>query len=224
MQYLIYTHTGTVQSVVSPQGRCSVKVNGTTETIAVKPSMLWVPDKNSPLYNPIRGSPGCDHCSKATIKLKVCGGCHSVGCSSVECQRSAWKAHKKVCKEIKAELQESNKPTVDRHEVTVLFDKFCAGIGVTFDQITEMALAGANIPVVVMSTVDGVERVTIGLERTELLALSAEITGSKEVLIQIDGRMYQSVVEVTDEDVYGDISVEDRSRYIEVCSEQLKNN
>lgn len=40
----------------------------------------------------------CDHCKKSsTVKLLVCSRCKKVAYCSKECQKTAWKAHKKTC-------------------------------------------------------------------------------------------------------------------------------
>lgn len=40
----------------------------------------------------------CDYCKKtSTAKLSVCGRCKKISYCSKECQRAAWKAHKKIC-------------------------------------------------------------------------------------------------------------------------------
>ena len=41
----------------------------------------------------------CSYCGKPGAN-KQCTACHSVTYCGVECQRGAWKAHKKACKEI----------------------------------------------------------------------------------------------------------------------------
>jgi hypothetical protein len=59
----------------------------------------------------------CGYCGKsATVKLVTCSQCRSVAYCGKECQKAAWKGHKKVCKQIKEQAGEDNNASTEKRK------------------------------------------------------------------------------------------------------------
>jgi len=43
----------------------------------------------------------CASCKKGTVSVQLCGGCKALAYCDKVCQKNDWKAHKKICKELK---------------------------------------------------------------------------------------------------------------------------
>ena len=120
---------GTIKTLLFKRGLCVVKLLTTGEIVEVKPKYLTRGAAgNFSIEEILRDQPShgvsdaaakaklhyraaksrdaqrpkkCEECNQGDIELKACGACHAAWFCGRECQRKGWKAHKKVCEDLK---------------------------------------------------------------------------------------------------------------------------